>query len=119
MSTSLLTRRANLSVASSRCEIKPTQDGRLRRGAELEQEDGASFYLLLIPGPHRRISPSASARANVLHDGSVTISIASETPNFTFMPLMAAVPRKKKTGFREGDAAQTVGAGTISREPDR
>jgi hypothetical protein len=44
------------------CIIKmetTVQDGRLRRGAELEQEAGDLVLFILNPGPHRRISESS------------------------------------------------------------
>ena len=43
------------------CIIKmqtTAQDGRFRRGAELEQEAGDLILFILNPGPHRRISES-------------------------------------------------------------
>ena len=46
---------------SVHCLIKmeiAAQDGRLRRGAELEQEAGDLILFLTNPGPHRRISHS-------------------------------------------------------------
>ena len=47
---------------SVHCLIKmeiAAQDGRLRRGAELEQEAGDLILFLINPGPHRRISHSS------------------------------------------------------------
>ena len=44
------------------CLIKmeiAARDGRLRRGAELEQEAGDLILFLINPGPHRRISHSS------------------------------------------------------------
>lgn len=40
------------------------QDGRLRRGAELEQEAGDLILFLINPGPHRRISHSSIYKAD-------------------------------------------------------
>jgi hypothetical protein len=43
------------------CLIKvdiAAQNGRIRRGAELEQEAGNLILFLINPGPHRRISHS-------------------------------------------------------------
>jgi hypothetical protein len=40
------------------------QDGRLRRGAELEQEAGDLILFLINPGPHRRISHSSIWRTD-------------------------------------------------------
>jgi hypothetical protein len=48
------------------CLIKmkiAAQDGRLRRGAELEQE-GDLILFLMNPGPHRRISHSSICKAD-------------------------------------------------------
>ena len=39
-------------------------DGRLRRGAELEQEAGDLILFLTNPGPHRRISHSSICEVN-------------------------------------------------------
>ena len=39
-------------------------DGRLRRGAELEQEAGDLILFLTNPGPHRRISHSSICKAD-------------------------------------------------------
>ena len=47
---------------SVHCLIKmeiAAQDGRLRHGAELEQEAGDLILFLTNPGPHRRISHSS------------------------------------------------------------
>src|SRR5258708_37216311 len=46
------------------------QDGRLRRGAELEQEAGDLVLFLINPGPHRRISHSSICKvgAGRLHE---------------------------------------------------
>jgi hypothetical protein len=44
------------------CIIKieiAARDGRLRRGAELEQEAGDLVLFLINPGPHRRVSHSS------------------------------------------------------------
>ena len=49
------------------CLIKmeiAAQDGRLRRGAELEQEAGDLILFLTNPGPHRRISHSSICQAD-------------------------------------------------------
>lgn len=49
------------------CLIKmeiAAQDGRLRRGAELEQEAGDLVLFLINPGPHRRISHSSICKAD-------------------------------------------------------
>jgi hypothetical protein len=49
------------------CLIKmeiAAQDGRLRRGAELEQEAGDLILFLTNPGPHRRISHSSICKAD-------------------------------------------------------
>ena len=49
------------------CLIKmeiAAQDGRLRRGAELEQEAGDLILFLINPGPHRRISHSSICKAD-------------------------------------------------------
>jgi hypothetical protein len=49
------------------CLIKmeiASQDGRLRRGAELEQEAGDLILFLTNPGPHRRISHSSICKAD-------------------------------------------------------
>src|SRR5258708_22842582 len=49
------------------CLIKmeiAAQDGRLRRGAELEQEAGDLILFLINPGPHRRISHSSIGKAD-------------------------------------------------------
>lgn len=40
------------------------RDGRLRRGAELEQEAGDLILFLTSPGPHRRISHSNICKAD-------------------------------------------------------
>jgi hypothetical protein len=40
------------------------QDGRLRRGAELEQEAGDLILFLTNPGPHRRISESSISKVD-------------------------------------------------------
>jgi hypothetical protein len=40
------------------------QDGRRRRGAELEQEAGDLILFLINPGPHRRISHSSICKAS-------------------------------------------------------
>jgi hypothetical protein len=48
------------------CLIKietAAQDGRIRRGAELEQEAGDLVLFLINPGPHRRISHSSICKA--------------------------------------------------------
>jgi hypothetical protein len=49
------------------CFIKmkiASQDGRLRHGAELEQEAGDLILFLINPGPHRRISHSSIRKAD-------------------------------------------------------
>jgi hypothetical protein len=49
------------------CVIKmeiAAQNGRLRRGAELEQEAGDLVLFLINPGPHRRISHSSICKAD-------------------------------------------------------
>jgi hypothetical protein len=49
------------------CLIKmeiAAQDGRLRRGAELEQEAGDLVLFLINPGPHHRISHSSICKAD-------------------------------------------------------
>jgi hypothetical protein len=49
------------------CLIKieiAAQDGRIRRGAELEQEAGDLVLFLINPGPHRRISHSSICKAD-------------------------------------------------------
>ncbi|MFY9984514.1 MAG: hypothetical protein WAK31_07130 [Chthoniobacterales bacterium] len=40
------------------------QDGRVRRGAELEQEAGDLILFLINPGPHRRISHSSICKVD-------------------------------------------------------
>jgi hypothetical protein len=40
------------------------QNGRIRRGAELEQEAGDLILFLINPGPHRRISHSTICKAD-------------------------------------------------------
>jgi len=60
------------------CIIKmeiAAQNGRLRRGAELDQEVGDLILFLLNPGPHRRICHSSICKADEsrLHElGSAT-----------------------------------------------
>jgi hypothetical protein len=52
---------------SVHCIIKmetTPQDGRLRRGAELEQEAGDLILFILHPGPHRRISESSIGKVD-------------------------------------------------------
>jgi hypothetical protein len=52
---------------SVHCLIKmeiAAQDGRLRRGAELEQEAGDLILFLTNPGPHRRISDSSICKVD-------------------------------------------------------
>jgi hypothetical protein len=49
------------------CIIKmqtTAQDGRFRRGAELEQEAGDLVLFILNPGPHRRISESSISKVD-------------------------------------------------------
>jgi hypothetical protein len=49
------------------CLIKmeiAARNGRLRRGAELEQEVGDLILFLINPGPHRRISDSSICKAD-------------------------------------------------------
>ena len=74
------------------CLIKmeiAAQDGRLRHGAELEQEAGDSFYFLLVPDLTAESAiPVSVKRTNTDYMNWIRppISIASETPKFTLMP---------------------------------
>jgi hypothetical protein len=47
-----------------------SRDGRVRRGAELEQEAGDLVLFLINPGPHRRISHSSICKVDAgrLHE---------------------------------------------------
>jgi hypothetical protein len=45
-------------------EDEAAQNGRLRRGAELEQQAGDLILFLINPGPHRRISHSSICKAD-------------------------------------------------------
>jgi hypothetical protein len=65
------------------------QNGRLRRGAELEQEVGDLTYFLLIPDLTAESAILASAKRmnrDYINWVRPPISIASETLKFTFMP---------------------------------
>jgi hypothetical protein len=75
------------------CLIKmeiAARNGRLRRGAELEQEVGDLILFLINPGPHTAESAILASAKRMNRDYMYwvppPISIVSETLRFTFMP---------------------------------
>jgi hypothetical protein len=80
------------------------QDGRLRHGAELEQEAGDLILFLMNPGPHRRISHSSICKADErrLHElGPATDFNRVGNSEIYFMPPDGHDSQGKKNGFFE------------------